>query len=90
MQPERRKHRTPFLSEEAWLRDSAGQMVAYCANSGAAHFLKVAANSFDDLTEALRLCRGEFELSEEVQNHPGWQRIKALSDRIENELRNGG
>lgn len=84
---EKRLHRTPFQTENSWLNDRTGQRVAICETPQLARFLAVTANSFDDLTEALRLCRGEIHLEEAFRNSPAIQRILEIADRVEKDLR---
>jgi hypothetical protein len=85
---DRRKHRTPFAAEQAWILSANGEQIAICETPELARFLKVAANNFDALTEALDLCRGEIDLEEIARISPAIARIRALREQVERELRN--
>lgn len=85
--PERRKHRSPLTTQGPFLLGNTGVHVAHCATPEVARFLKVTANAFDALTEALDLCRGELELDDSFLTHPGYVRLKVLREQVERELR---
>ena len=87
MATERRHHRAPLTTDGSLLRGRNGLAVAACVTPQVAHFLKVCANSFDDLTEALDLCRGEIDLDELERISPAISRIRALREEVEKQLR---
>lgn len=87
MQPERRKHRTPFTCEGPIVRAANGATVAICTTEGIAAYFVITSSSFDELTEALDICRGEMELEINPELKPGYRRLMELRSRIEKRLR---
>lgn len=82
-----RKNRTPFTADLSWLSDNNGECIAYCSTPQLAHFLMVTANYFDQLSQAARVCLGEYENLDNPENYPGYVELKRLVDEYERALR---
>jgi hypothetical protein len=87
MQPDRRKHRAPFVADGSSIRTANGLPVGTMVTPQIAHFASVSMSCFDALTEALDLCRGEIDLEEVARMSPAIKRIRELRERVEQELR---
>jgi hypothetical protein len=88
MQPNRRQHRTPFTATAyGRINDADGTQIALCMTPRLARFICVCCNSFDMLTMALDLCRGEIHLDEIIRKSPAIQKILEIRDYVETQLR---
>jgi hypothetical protein len=89
MQPNRRQHRTPFTATAyGRINDADGTQIALCMTPELARWLVVAANYFDRLSAAVRVCKGEHEnMNGEIQMTPAYKALVQLIDEYEQDLR---
>lgn len=89
MQPNRRQHRTPFTATAyGRINDADGTQIALCMTPELARWFVVAANYFDRLTDAVKVCKGEHENQNgEIQMTPAYQELVRLVNEYEEALR---
>lgn len=83
---ERRQHRSPFRTLGAVIVDVNSKHCGVMDSPELAHFFVTTANFADELTAALRLCRGEFE-SRNSAAGPSYQQFMDILTRWEAALR---
>jgi hypothetical protein len=87
MQPDRRKHRAPFVADGPTIRTANGLPVGTMITSQIASFAATSMSFFDRLSAAVRVCKGEHENDADIQMTPAYRELVKLVDDYENALR---
>lgn len=82
-----RRHRTPWKADGPVIAAESGVIIAICFSPALAKFICTAANFFDRLTKAVRVCRGEYDQLINPNTRPGYKALIELIDEYEKALR---